>query len=361
MDFLLNTATRRLLRTAKRRLLVIKEGFVPRTKKGRIARATELLCQYAFDWHVLMIEDDDLDWRLWHQIGLAAIEPLSNLALGTGVKDWPEQVTRRTRSTARYQTPRNRIRLRAISILERLEFSKLDLIPLMSTLIEDQNDEIQGVAADRLSKMGEPGEEIVRRRYGDRKAAEIIIKSRDCQPAISKPTPFMLAEVPHIVTDHPDSSMKIKAIHFLRRAREQADVIIPFLQRATGDQDYYVADAAIDALVELRPESQFAVPLLAEQIARRVPYLMGSCALKLKRYRGEVSGVIAPMIEALRDSAVRLQDRLFMVDALGDLGVEARPAIPILFEIIESNDDWPDQIAYEWRDKVRGAAASALA
>ncbi|MBI3736924.1 hypothetical protein HY256_10480, partial [Candidatus Sumerlaeota bacterium] len=153
----------------------------------------------------------------------------------------------------------------------------------------------------------------------------------------------------------------IKAIHFLRRAREQADVIIPFLQRATGDQDYYVADAAIDALVELRPESQFAVPLLAEQIARRVPYLMGSCALKLKRYRGEVSGVIAPMIEALRDSAVRLQDRLFMVDALGDLGVEARPAIPILFEIIESNDDWPDQIAYEWRDKVRGAAASALA
>ena len=231
-------------------------------------------------------------------------------------------------------------------------------------------------------------EALARIMPADKRAKPVLLEGlRDGDPSVRKAAAEALGNVgvdalttPALVaalTD-PNSAVRWAAAEALGRAESEAEVAVPALMRALADPQ--VRSIAADSLGEIGPAAQAALPALCDLLKDPDRNVRWTAALALVRIRTSAAEPAAPLfVEALKspdprtrwDAVWYLQQlprperfvsgivallkhadpgvRTSALEALGNIGEEAKSALPVIKESLRDPSN-----------NVRLAAARAL-
>ena len=149
------------------------------------------------------------------------------------------------------------------------------------------------------------------------------------------------AAVPALVERLRDDNSDVffQAALALRRIDPQgsAKAAVPLLVARLRDANPSTRRAAIETLVEMRPESNAAIPVLTELLGDKDLASRCDAAKALAKMGAEPKGkAIAALTQMLRDPDKR--SRIAAITALGQIGAEAAEAIPALTELLKDTD-----------------------
>ncbi|NQT90763.1 MAG: HEAT repeat domain-containing protein, partial [Candidatus Omnitrophica bacterium] len=145
-----------------------------------------------------------------------------------------------------------------------------------------------------------------------------------------------------------NDDVRRSAAEALGEIGSDAKSAISALTEALKDENGDVRVYAAEALGEIGPAAKSAIPALTEALKDEGMYVRFSAAEALSK----IKSTISPLIEALKDKDWIV--RVLVAQTLGEMGPEAKDAIPALTEVLKTealkDEDWP----------VRYRAACAL-
>jgi HEAT repeat protein len=114
-----------------------------------------------------------------------------------------------------------------------------------------------------------------------------------------------------------------------------AAAAVPDLTAALRDKDAYVRRFAAQALAAVGPDAREALPALKALLGDRHKEVVDAAAEALGKVGGEG---FASLTTAVKDRGKPLAVRKKAIAALGKLGDDARPAVPVLVEALADRD-----------------------
>jgi HEAT repeat protein len=184
--------------------------------------------------------------------------------------------------------------------------------------------------------------------------------------AIGPPAEKAVPRLAAVMQDDPDSKARLEASLALTKMGPAVAAVVPALAQALGDPEPGVRLNALVALMRLKAEARPAVPALTRALkdpanrtnARTFTFTIQAGAATALGYatRGTPEAVPA-LMEALQ-SADTVPLRLAVVRALGDVGADAKPAVPRLRELAKDADPDMKSAAGEALYKIDGAPAA---
>lgn len=132
--------------------------------------------------------------------------------------------------------------------------------------------------------------------------------------------------------------------------------VIPVLIQVTQTSHEFGPRAAIHSLGEIGPDAKSAVPQLRKLLEDRKVMTVSAAAIalwKIEKYEPSI-GVLGELVQSYDDR--------WSADALGDIGPEAKDAIPALLKGVQSRDEYLRDSAARalWRINRHEAAIPAL-
>jgi hypothetical protein len=168
-----------------------------------------------------------------------------------------------------------------------------------------------------------------------------------------------------VLREHPDGRTRNEAALALSKMAPASKSAVPSLADALSDKDYIVRWNAAMALFQLRTEARSAVPALIKAVKdesnkTNLGVFMSTihevAALALGRASAGTPDAVPVLLEALKN-AERPEARLTLTRALGEVGPEAKPAVPQLRLMCKDIDHWVRESAVDSLRKIEGSAA----
>jgi HEAT repeat protein len=133
------------------------------------------------------------------------------------------------------------------------------------------------------------------------------------------------------------SSKRARAAEALACAGPAAAAAVPALSRALDDKDVVLCAEAAHALGKIGRSAQPAIPALRRVVkSKKYDYWVRVAAAKaLLNIDPHPTDLVASLLEVLRDQTD--ENRWFAADVLGELGPDARSAVPALKEALDSD------------------------
>jgi HEAT repeat protein len=154
----------------------------------------------------------------------------------------------------------------------------------------------------------------------------------------------------------PDNDTRRAAVRSLAEAGADAKPAVPALVQALKDKDMFVRRFAAQALGEVGAEPRDAVPALRAALDDRRKEVQEAAATALGKMGG---AAVDALVGVVKDSGKETDVRRRAVEALGAMGAEARPAVPVLTEALKVAAPGKKKKGPDYSD-VRVAAATAL-
>lgn len=276
--------------------------------------------------------------------------------------------------------PEPAVRLAALIALEEDGADPQRLATILQRRSSDESAEVRAVAVRLLAKAKD----------GNRQAFALILQALDdpdpgvqvAAVAALKPFgPEAEAAVPRLqaLAASPDSTAKLAILQAFASIGPGASEALPFVQAALADANPQIRGAAISALVAIEPEGESLTQVLAEMLADQDPAVRHPAIDGLGQ-RGEGARSAAPLLfklldeeedrsealEALRRIGATDPDlyiialdnpeprvRLFACEALGRLGKAAEKAIPRLEQAKQDRYDFVRRRAEDAIERIR--------
>jgi HEAT repeat protein len=170
-----------------------------------------------------------------------------------------------------------------------------------------------------------------------------------------------------ILRQDPERRLRVEAALALTKMRPASEPAIPALAEALGDEDDQVRMYAVIALAGLGRASRPAVPALtaALQNATNETYvntftftIQEEAAIALGQASAGTPEAVPVLMETVRTAP---SDRLRQAAtrALGTVGAEARPAVPLLRTLLGEKDRVPRWVVEDALSRIEGTAGDA--
>jgi HEAT repeat protein len=170
-----------------------------------------------------------------------------------------------------------------------------------------------------------------------------------------------------LLRQDPERRIRVEAALALTKMRPASERAIPALAEALGDEDDQVRMYSVIALAGLGRASRPAVPALtaALQDATNETYvntftftIQEEAAIALGRASAGTPEAVPVLMETLRTAP---SDRLrqAVTRALGQVGVEARPAVPLLRTLLGEKDRVPRWVIEDALSRIEGNPGGA--
>jgi HEAT repeat protein len=179
-------------------------------------------------------------------------------------------------------------------------------------------------------------------------------KAGDAVPGLAK-----------ILRDHPDGRTRSEAALALTKMAPASKPAVPSLADALSDKDFFVRWNAAMALFQLHSEARPAVPALINAVKDKknktnlntFPSTIDEvAALALGRASAGTPDGVPVLLEALKNAEAPVT-RMAMTRALGEVGPEAKAAVPQLQLMCKDSDFWVREAAKESLRKIEGSEA----
>ena len=166
-----------------------------------------------------------------------------------------------------------------------------------------------------------------------------------------------------ILHEHPDGRTRSEAALALSKMAPASKPAVPALADALSDKDYIVRWNAAMALFQLRSEARPAVPALINAVKDQSNKTnMGAfpstihdvAALALGRASAGTPDAVPVLVEALKNAEAP-EARIALTRALGEVGPEAKAAVPQLRLMCKDIDHWVRESAVESLEKIGGS------
>ncbi len=128
-----------------------------------------------------------------------------------------------------------------------------------------------------------------------------------------------------------DPSVRRKAASALSDLGRDAKAAVPGLTRALSDRDAYVRRFSAQALGRIGPDARSAVPYLAKALKDERREVAEAAVEALGKIR---TGAVGPLTDAVKDRGAESLVRRKAIEALGEMGSEARFAVPVLVGVL---------------------------
>jgi HEAT repeat protein len=208
---------------------------------------------------------------------------------------------------------------RAIALSELGRMGARSAVPTMIKALDDKEEAVRAAAARALGRVG---------------------------PA-ARPAAGRLAE---LLRSTDTDGVRANAAAALGHMADRSLVSVDALIASVSDPSAAVSSASIRALSELKADPQETIPLFVRSLSTEHPADAMSA----------LAGIGAPAVPALIPAVKAPQSRLWAVLVLGEIGPEAKAAVPALAEVLESS---PANIRVEillTLGKIGSAAEAAL-
>jgi HEAT repeat protein len=142
-------------------------------------------------------------------------------------------------------------------------------------------------------------------------------------------------EIDAIITDlrSEDDETRTNAAYLLKDKGEEAKGAIPYLIKMLGDDNRFVAGAAVAGLAGV---GAAAVPDLIKALADDNPHVRMGAAAALRAIAPDAPDAVPALIRALSDENEDVQEQA--AATIGYIGPQAAAAKPVLIELIEHED-----------------------
>jgi HEAT repeat protein len=163
-----------------------------------------------------------------------------------------------------------------------------------------------------------------------------------------------------MLTEDPDPEARVLASLALTKLAPTSRAAVPELARALGDDDPLVRMNAANALFMLGPDARPAVPALTNALGDdRNDLLVHTLTLTIRERVILTLGRAgtpdtAPALREVLKTAKTPGTRRAVAQALGDLGPDARPAVPDLKELLKDENDEVREAAEQAIRKIGG-------
>jgi hypothetical protein len=140
-----------------------------------------------------------------------------------------------------------------------------------------------------------------------------------------------------------DDQARAQAIHMIGTMDDDADDVIPRLTEALRTDSFWIArnEAAL-ALMKLAPRSRSAVPELAVALKDEQPLVRVNAALALFKMKEEARPAIPALLDALKDKTNETNARAYAftiqeisAKALGRATAGTKEAVPVLMALLK--------------------------
>jgi HEAT repeat protein len=179
---------------------------------------------------------------------------------------------------------------------------------------------------------------------------------------IGSKVPEAVPAIARIMLDDDDADLRREASLALLKMIPASGEAVPALAQALADEDPLVRMYAANTLFRLGGRSQPAIPALLNAIKhprnqillpRFSQTIQEMAILALGRAGVASQEVAAALMESL-ESAQTVQTRIATIRALGDVGTEARTAVPHLHKLLDDDNEDEDvrQVAKETLQKI---------
>jgi len=273
------------------------------TEKGR----TELLAA---------MKHDDAKVRAAAAEGARGVRPIGKIAaeLGERISDRDEAV-----------------RLAAVNSLIQARSEAAPAVKALIAALRDPGERLSAAAATALGNVGPGAAEAIPPlvdlladgKVTARTAAALAISAIQAQPEIG---------VPALIGALANTETRIYAIHALRQYGPRAGSAIPALFSHSRDVDGSVFPATLDAIHSIDPGSVAYEELILAALFDPKPSVRTFAIGFTDRGVGEADPTLLPMLMFLFQVDANARPQL--ARAIGELGVEGRPAIPMMMELI---------------------------
>lgn len=152
----------------------------------------------------------------------------------------------------------------------------------------------------------------------------------------------------------PDVSERLSAVQSLADLGKKAVPAIPALIKSLADDCPDVREIVIQALVGMREMAAPVVPTLIKLLSDDCQYVRASAARVLAGMPEEAGSIVPALIQMLSDTKSKERiDSETVIRLLGNIGEKAEPAIPILSQILQNNQDGEKRyITWESNKKI---------
>jgi len=167
--------------------------------------------------------------------------------------------------------------------------------------------------------------------------------------------------------DDADSSVQARAAVALWRIDRRTDLAIPALirigqerQNSRWQQDWHACGIVAEFLGEMGEPARLGIPVLRQMLTHEIPSTRIHAARSLWHLEPRAEEILPVLLDALRSGGFDQQ----VIDYLAEMGPAARAAVPLLRQIIGTEDPLPEAaVPEDWLDskeKVARAAVRAL-
>lgn len=183
--------------------------------------------------------------------------------------------------------------------------------------------------------------------------------------AIGADAPEAVPVLAKILTEDSSGVMRNEAALALTKMAPASKAAVPQLAQALEDQDDFVRMNAANALGKLRADAHQAVPALIKALKdprnltnmEAFPYtIQEMVALSLGRASTGTTEGVPALLEALPKAGGEYKMRKAVARALGEVGPQAKDAVPRLRDLLDDNDLDVRDAAEEALQKITGAA-----
>jgi HEAT repeat protein len=235
------------------------------------------------------------------------------------------------RLAAMLKDPAEQVRWQAAQALRNLGKGAIKAIPALAEALHDKNTNVRNHAASALAQTGEEGAKVL---------TSVFSESKDTQlrnPVLhamlySQARPHALPLIKLAIHD-PDKGVRRFSIQMIPNLGQTQEVF-DILTEAIKDKELDVRVAAAYSLPSLGPKS---LPLLEQGLKSAKESQMRQAILQgLVNYNHRSKAMVAPLIECLKDT--QPQVRWQAAQVLGNIGADARDALPMLKELVNDTN-----------------------
>jgi len=240
----------------------------------------------------------------------------------------------------------------AFSIVNDIERPPTDDVSTLAGLLKDKDATIRAQAAERLELLGMRAMFLSGNFKADEAIPALIAALKDPETKVryyslitlghfgyNLERPDLGAIIPTVteLLKDADRGIRWNAAVMLGKLGPRSRAAIPLLTQALNDDDDTVRGYAADALGEIGPESKVAAPALIKLLKDRDAHVRGAAAGALAKVDpGSAPVVVAALSDDLKNEKPEFWGSAAY--ALGNFGQQAKPAVPLLVNLLKAED-----------------------